>query len=100
MAQKKKTANNNWMREELDRLKTERPIVDTRWYVIEITPAYNTGGYYDQDIPEKRVRVSEYFKSREKAVKWLNEHDPDKGNELKVAKQNLREWTVREWTNY
>lgn len=72
-------------------------ILDTRWLVIEHTPAYNTGGYYDQDIPEKNEIVSPYFKTKEEAVAWMNDHVPDKGKTLWVRHQNKRSRTIIEW---
>lgn len=73
------------------------PVLDERWYVIEHTPAYNTGGYYDQDVPAKNVKVSPYFNDENAAKTWMDEHEPDKGKVLIVWKDQLFERKVREW---
>lgn len=68
--------------------------------MIEHTPGYNTGGYYDQDIPAKNRVVSPSFDSEGEAKAWMDEHEPDKGNTLIIKRKRLirREWT--EWVWY
>ena len=71
-----------------------------RWYVCEYTPGYNTGGYYDTDVPSKSVVVSDYFDKRDDAVKWMDRHEADKGSELRIGRQRLLRRTWTEWVNY
>jgi len=86
------------MAEELARVRAHfGPVLQSRWYVEEYTPGYNTGGYYDQDIPAEFVRVSRYFDTPEEAEKWKDEHEPDKGKKLLIRRENLYERKYKEW---
>lgn len=78
----------------------EKNTVGFRWHVVERTPGYNTGGYYDQDVPPRDEIVSPHFNTQGEAEEWMDRHEPDKGKSLYVARQRLikREWT--EWVNY
>lgn len=78
----------------------QKSIVKTVYGVLEVTPAYNTGGYYDQDIPEKRVLVSPDFATKAEAEEWMDQHEADKGNHLLIAVNHLRERTFRDWTGW
>lgn len=82
-------------REELD-----EQTVAFAYYVDEVTPAYNTGGYYDQDIPEKRVRVSEFFDQQCYAEEWMDGFVPDEGKHFEIRRRRLIEKTIREWVDY
>lgn len=75
------------------------PVIDTKWSVEEVTPGYNTGGYYDQDIPEGFERVSDYFETREEAEAWMDEHEADEGKFLAVRKHALRVYTTHNWVS-
>lgn len=99
MVQKKPSGRNilDVIREQAEEYNKRCPIIASRWYVIEVTPAYNTGGYYDEDIPEKRVMVSSYFETQSEAQAWMDQHEPDKGNMLKIQKENLRRITYERW---
>jgi len=88
------------LREQSEDFNKRNPIVDQRWYVVEITPAYNTGGYYDQDIPEKREIVSSYFDNPKDADEWLTRHEPDDGKTLKIIRDNKRRFTHERWVTY
>ena len=85
------------MKEERERRDRESPVLKTRWFVLEIRPAYNTGGYYDQDIPEERRVVSPYFDTQELAQDWMDKHEPDKGKHLKISYENLRKICYNRW---
>lgn len=80
--------------------KIEDDTVRFAWVVIEHKPAYNTGGYYDQDIPAESVTVSPVFDTEEEAQAWMDRHEPDEGKTLHVKRKRLlrREWT--EWVWY
>lgn len=80
------------------RFDEDYPIVETKWAVEEVTPAYNTGGYYDQDIPEEAVTVSPKFDSREEAERWMDEHEADKGKYLALIRLTGREHRFVNWT--
>lgn len=71
-----------------------------RWCVVEHTPAYNTGGYYDQDIKAKNVVVSEYFDTEEQAIAWRDRHEPDEGNTLFVKRERLVQRSYQEWVGF
>lgn len=75
----------------------DRSIVKTTWAVWEHTPGYNTGGYYDQDIPAENHLVSPWFDTKEEAVAWRDRHEPDKGNCLLIGHSDLTEKLVRRW---
>jgi hypothetical protein len=72
---------------EEERRRMEENTVDRRWYVVEHTPGYNTGGYYDQDIPAENHVVSPYFKTKKEAQEWFDKHEPDKGKTLRIESQ-------------
>lgn len=86
-----------FMKEDRERFERNSPVLKTRWFVLEIRPAYNTGGYYDQDVPEERRVVSPYFESKSAAVKWMNDHEPDEGKHLKISYENLRKYCYEKW---
>lgn len=94
--------NPNWLQEEFARIdeQTKRNTIKFEWCVIEHTPGYNTGGYYDQYVPEENIVVSPYFGTEAEAVAWKDKHEPDKGKSLHVKRRRLikREWT--EWVWY
>lgn len=98
MVRKRNEEPRNWLQAEFDRLDKQSPIVETKWVVEEVTPAYNTGGYYDQDIPAKHVTVSPVFDTEAEAVEWLWEHLPDDGKYLEVVKMIAREHKYITWT--
>lgn len=98
MVSKKTASNPNWITDELDRIREYYgPVLKERFYVIEHTPAYNTGGYYDQNIPAKNRMVSPYFDTEDEAKAWMDEHEPDKGKFLHIWKDQLFERKIREW---
>lgn len=73
-----------WEKDRKERL--GEPVAE-RWYIQEYREAYNTGGYYDQDVPEKIVENSRTFDTREEAEVFLNSVVPAKGNKLRLKKQ-------------
>ena len=90
----------DWLQSTLDRIESEYgPVLQERFYVIEHTPAYNTGGYYDQDVPAENHIVSPYFETEAAAQSWMDEHVPDKGKSLFIRKEQMQERTrvTREW---
>jgi len=89
--------NVHWLTKVQNDIDQRHPIIDTRFFVEEVKPAYNTGGYYDQDVPEERKRVSPFFTTKSAAVKWMNEHEADKGKTLEVMKQNKRRTITERW---
>jgi hypothetical protein len=89
---------NDYLNEVGDRL--DRETVKFQWAVVEHTPAYNTGGYYDQDIPEENVVVSDYFDEESEAEDWRDQHEPDKGKELRIWRRRLLRETRERWVWY
>src|SRR5689334_11272160 len=78
----------------------ERRTIKFRWAVNEHTPGYNTGGYYDNDVPAKNTIVSPYFDTEEEAQDWMDEHEPDKGKSLNVVRHRLVKREYTEWVSY
>jgi hypothetical protein len=85
------------MREQAERIEKQNPIVATVFYVDEVTPGYNTGGYYDQDIPEERRQVSPSFECDGQCYEWIDMHDPDKGNYFEIMKRHKRRTITERW---
>lgn len=84
--------------DELQRARESRgKVIDHRYFVCEITPGYNTGGYYDQDVPKRVVRVSPFFSDEHAAVEWMDNHIPDEGKRLQVFTQSLYERVIKTW---
>jgi len=91
----------DWLSKELKRIKDHYgPVLQERFYVIEHRPAYNTGGYYDQDIPAENRKVSPYFDTEAEAQAWMDKHEPDKGKSLHIWKDQLFERKLREWRSH
>lgn len=78
-------------------MKERHPLIATAFFVDEVTPGYNTGGYYDQDIPEERRTVSPYFESDGQCYEWIDMHDPDKGNHFEIMKSEKRRTVTERW---
>lgn len=99
---KKSAQDKNWLNNMLDEAKKEleKNTLGFRWVVVEHTPAYNTGGYYDQDIDAKNVTVSPYFDSMQEANDWKERHSPDPGNSLIIRRQRLVRREYKEWVDY
>lgn len=78
----------------------QHPIVETQWAVEEVTPAYNTGGYYDEDIKESSQIVSPKYDTQEDAESWMERHEADRGKYLTLVKLVGREYRVIYWTQF
>lgn len=81
-------------------LELARNTIGFRWAVNEHTPGYNSGGYYDMDVPSKNHTVSPYFDTEEQANEWMDEHEPDEGKSLNIIRQRLVKREYTEWVNY
>lgn len=92
-------ARKNRFQDTLNRVNERNPVVETKWSVEEVTPGYNTGGYYDQDIPEHFGQVSPFFNTREEAQAWMDEHEPDDGKYLAIRKHVAREMRMINWVS-
>jgi len=73
------------------------PIVETRYYVVEVTPAYTEMGYDGRNIPEEIRIVSPFFEEHQDALDWFCEHEPDEGKTLRIDKQHKRRITTEKW---
>lgn len=92
------TTNHDWLQRTIDRVNRESPVVDTNYSVEEVTPGYNTGGYYDVDVKETFVQVSpQRYDTLEDAIEWMNEHEADEGKYLAIRKHIAREMTTKHW---
>lgn len=72
-------------------------VVDERWWVEEVHYAYNTGGYYGQDVPEEVVSKSKYFDSRENAKEYMDSMVADIDCYLRIRHQVCYERLERTW---
>lgn len=97
-AKKRQAEMKEFLRRERERLDAE--VVETRYYVYEYTPEVPYDGGWDRGTPSKSVKVSGYFSDREDAVEWMSRHEPDKGNTLKIGKQNKRRKVTIGWYDY
>lgn len=87
----------DWLKESMERIDRDHPIVDTRYYVVEIRPPYITDYAYDTWSEKQVTVVSPYFKTKEEALDWFSEHEPDAGNTLKVITQHKRRTVTEAW---
>lgn len=105
MVKSKAEAEDNvyWLDRVLDDIERRHPIIETRFYVVEVTPRvrYNRGdGHGGTDYEwtdEVNTKVSPYFKTKKGAVNWMNDHVPDEGKTLSVMKQNKRRTIEEKW---
>lgn len=96
----------DWLAEHSARMHAERPVVKSRWFVVEITPAKRIWvgdghGGSDSDWTDELVQVvSPNFDEEQLAEQWLEQHEPDEGKRLEIRKQNLRRRIYEEWVNW
>lgn len=95
-AKKRKERRDSWLKKEKE--KYQKSVIKTAWVVVETTPGYNTGGYYDQDVPEENVVVSSEFETRDDAAEWMDKHEADNGKYLRIAHKDLRRIEYTQWT--
>lgn len=67
------------IRDILERIDQESPVIATKWSVEEVTPAYHETGYYGGWVSEKFVQVSPQFESREEVEAWREKDDTSVG---------------------
>ena len=86
------------LREQAEELERMSPVLRTRWYVVEHTPArrYHDGYDYTWGRESNQV-VSPYFDSESDAETWVDKHEPDEGSTLIIKSQNLREFKYKKW---
>lgn len=73
-------------------------VVGERWWVEEFRPAYNTGGYYDQDISEQVIERSQYFSDQDEAWNYFEEMEPGESeHRLRLRHQKCYERLERRW---
>lgn len=105
MVKTKEEAEENvyWLDRVLDDVERCNPIIETRFYVVEVTPSHrysydngHGGAEYDW-TDEKQEKVSPYFRTKKGAVNWMNDHVPDEGKTLAVMKQNKRRTIEEKW---
>lgn len=86
------------LREASEKLDRESPVLATRWFVVEVTPAQKFYDGYDYVWSDKREdRVSKFLDSEGAALRFIDAHEPDDGNTLEVRHQNLREYKHKRW---
>lgn len=94
-----------WFEKQAEDFERDHPVVDTRYYVVEITPStreaiYNGDGhggttYEWTGVSEKRV--SNYCANKKVAQEWMDKHEPDEGKTLTVREDKLRVFTEKRW---
>jgi hypothetical protein len=86
------------IREMLDDFEERNPIIDTRYYVSEITPAYRWSDEYDDYWEHASSKVvSPFFTTEQEAEEWMGQHVPDEGKTLAVYKQYKRRTIIERW---
>lgn len=86
------------LREQAEEFNRVSPVLETRYYVIEHTPARRYHDGYDYTWGrESNRKVSPFFKTFEEAQDWMDAHEADEGSELRINHQNLREYKYRRW---
>lgn len=95
-AKKRHQRRMDWLEQERKRYRDS--VIKTVWVVVETTPAYNTGGYYDTDVVEENRIVSPEFDTRDEAVDWMDRHEADKGKYLRIGHKDLRQISYKQWT--
>lgn len=99
VSKKEPERSENWLIEELDRVRARMgEVIDHRWYVLEVTPAWSDDGYWGHRYyPAEYVRVSDYFKTKKQAQEWMDDHIPDKDKTLQIGHDKKYRRVVEEW---
>ena len=91
------------MREQVERINKENPIIQSRWYVVEVTPSkrysYDNGhGGAEYDWTDEKVRrVSPYFECDGQCYEWAEMYDPDEGNTFEIYREDYRRTVTEKW---
>lgn len=83
------------MRKARERLDQISPVLETRWFVKETERRWEDE--YGSDQGGKSRIVSNYFATREQAVKFTQDYDPDPGGTFTICSENLREYREKRW---
>lgn len=85
-----------------DEMKSNTPVVRSRWYVVEYLPTRRAAwnDEYRDWLPSERRRASPYFDTTAEARTWESQHDPGEGAELIVCSENLRTFTDNRWVGW
>lgn len=105
MANPKEVNQENWMkelREREEKRRVDNPVIDERWWVVDYWPEERySDEYSDSNWREAREKVaSGYFKSRDEAVEFIENHNPEPRAMLLIRHQNKRRITKEEWVNW
>ena len=94
-----KTGTGDWLKDELDRVRKRMgEVIDHRWYVMEVTPAWDDDGYWGhKHYPAEYKIVSPYLKTKPAAEKWKDDHVADKGKTLQLGHDKKYRRVVEEW---
>ena len=96
----------DWLEMRLEQLDKDHPIIDTRYYVVEITPSRQVripngdghgGSTYDWVGPEE-TRVSVYSSGKASCEAFIEAHEPDEGKTLDIRTEHKRRFTTERWT--
>lgn len=101
MKTKETKTSKDWLAEATERIDRTQPIIKSRYYAVEVTPAKRTPWHDDSgcDWTDPRARVcSGYYDTKEEVKVFLEKFEPDEGNHFVIRKQNLRQFT--QWVNY
>lgn len=98
----KETKNvSDWLTEATERIERTKPIIKTKWYAVEVTPAKRTPWHDDsgRDWIDAKARVcSGYYETKEEVEAFLEKFEPDDGNHFAIRRKNLRQFT--QWVDY
>lgn len=96
---KPKPSMRDWLQAETERIDREQPILETRYYVVEVTPRRRESDEYDNYWTKRVVnRVSGYADSEEGLDPFFEKFKPSEGNHFEVHSQNLR--AIPRWVSY
>lgn len=84
-----------YLKEEVERLDLESPILATQWFVEEESCIWKDEYGYNQG-GERKI-VSKYFDTESEAIQFTKDYDPDPGGNFYIRKQNLREYKEKRW---
>jgi hypothetical protein len=86
------------MRAALERARKARgERIAERYVLYEVSPPYTISGYYEVEVPKKRVRVTDG--TQQEISEFTKKHKPDDGKWFEIRREGFYEATVvtRTW---
>jgi hypothetical protein len=93
----KESAKSFWedIKRTADEFDKQNPVVDTKYIVVE---GWYAGNEYDYNIDWFKWKEYE-FDSLDAREEWVGEHEPDRGHEFRLAKQDVRKFHPKPYTS-